>query len=498
MTIAATSGVSSSTRDTAGVRDTRADDERANDFAAMLSGAVKSAPHKYAPKRLKEATSELDKPDDPADDNKKKIKRNRPRAAETTSAAGSTDNVVQSTGALDPELQAKLARIAARMREETGHNVTVTETYRSQERQDALFAQGRETPGQIVTWTRNSKHTQGRAVDVMLDGGTANLDAYTTLQRVANEEGLRTLGARDPGHLELPGTGQPLSATSLPAEPADAVSPGGVSVAQVAEVAQVAQVSVAKPAEVARVASVARPDVPGIGATSRGLHSNGAPETTKAVAGAHTTEQGDGAGSAMQRASSEASNEKNGDSGSNGRGEHRGYGALAAAVAMRDMPAPHAASAIAGGAHVNGAERAAQIIAAYQDAPARPLSQITMNVDAGNGVTDRVQIAMRGASLNAAIEAGDTRGAQVMSQRVDELTKALTRDGIEVESLRVRGVASATTATAVAGSPQSQNSSDASTHSRFERNNPWQQQERQRSQDDRRQQQRNSRGGRDQ
>ena len=49
--------------------------------------------------------------------------------------------------ALDPELQAKLARVMSRMRDETGHDVKVAETYRSQDRQDTLFAQGRETPG---------------------------------------------------------------------------------------------------------------------------------------------------------------------------------------------------------------------------------------------------------------------------------------------------------------------------------------------------------------
>lgn len=37
---------------------------------------------------------------------------------------------------------------------------------RTQAEQDRLYAQGRTEPGPIVTWTRNSKHLQGLAVDV--------------------------------------------------------------------------------------------------------------------------------------------------------------------------------------------------------------------------------------------------------------------------------------------------------------------------------------------
>ena len=164
------------------------------------------------------------------------------------------------------------------MKEETGLDVTVTETYRSQERQNALFAQGRETPGQVVTWTQNSKHTQGRAVDVTLGGG-AEMDAYATLQRIAREEGLHTLGAKDPGHLELFGSGRSLSAaafanhsTSLtPKEPADAFGPGQMTEArlmQLSQAAQMAEVSQVAAPHVAEVAQVARPETPGV---SRGV-----------------------------------------------------------------------------------------------------------------------------------------------------------------------------------------------------------------------------------
>lgn len=47
-----------------------------------------------------------------------------------------------------------------------GLNVLITETYRSQERQDYLYQQGRTRQGKIVTWTRNSRHTSRRAWDI--------------------------------------------------------------------------------------------------------------------------------------------------------------------------------------------------------------------------------------------------------------------------------------------------------------------------------------------
>lgn len=47
-----------------------------------------------------------------------------------------------------------------------GLNVLIIETYRSQERQDYLYAQGRTRKGNIVTWTKNSRHTSRRAWDI--------------------------------------------------------------------------------------------------------------------------------------------------------------------------------------------------------------------------------------------------------------------------------------------------------------------------------------------
>ncbi len=47
-----------------------------------------------------------------------------------------------------------------------GLKVRITETYRSQERQNELYAQGRTAKGNIVTWTKKSRHTSRMAWDI--------------------------------------------------------------------------------------------------------------------------------------------------------------------------------------------------------------------------------------------------------------------------------------------------------------------------------------------
>jgi len=53
------------------------------------------------------------------------------------------------------------------------HEILVIEGVRTRERQAQLYSQGRTQPGPIVTWTLESKHIDGRAVDVVqLKNGT--------------------------------------------------------------------------------------------------------------------------------------------------------------------------------------------------------------------------------------------------------------------------------------------------------------------------------------
>lgn len=106
---------------------------------------------------------------------------------------------------LHPELKEKVERVIQRMEVEHGLHVRLVEGYRSPERQLHLYAQGRTRPGPVVTWTEESRHQEGRAADLKVEGVVAGLEGYVTLQRIAREEGLKTLGMKDPGHVELAG-----------------------------------------------------------------------------------------------------------------------------------------------------------------------------------------------------------------------------------------------------------------------------------------------------
>lgn len=201
--------------------------------------------------------------------------------ARAAGAAGALSS--DSLAAVDPALRERVERVIRRMKDEHGHDVRVNETWRDQRRQDTLYAQGRSAPGQVVTWTRHSRHTQGLAADLVVDGGYASTVGYARLQRIAREEGLRTLGARDPGHVELPaelasgatiealvlgdadapayaGADRPSIARANAALAAAAPAAAREPVAGMAVPARVARV-----AQVATVATVARVATPGAG-----------------------------------------------------------------------------------------------------------------------------------------------------------------------------------------------------------------------------------------
>lgn len=63
-------------------------------------------------------------------------------------------------------VQAPLRRVVERAIELTAVDFTVLEGLRTLERQQALYAQGRTKPGKVVTWTMNSRHLEGAAVDL--------------------------------------------------------------------------------------------------------------------------------------------------------------------------------------------------------------------------------------------------------------------------------------------------------------------------------------------
>jgi hypothetical protein len=94
---------------------------------------------------------------------------------------------------------------------------------RTQEQQDALYAQGRTAPGPIVTGTRHSNHLSGRALDVVpVDGTTERQVGQTVSDLMQNDPrfaGMRS-GANfsnlyDPLHVELNRPGIPSALAAL-------------------------------------------------------------------------------------------------------------------------------------------------------------------------------------------------------------------------------------------------------------------------------------------
>lgn len=88
-----------------------------------------------------------------------------------------------------------------------GYDAEIFEAWRSPQRQDWLFEQGRSKPGHIVTNARawQSWHQYGLAVDfAFYRGGKWSWDDdFTKLVPYMQAFGLEWLGPKDPGHFQL-------------------------------------------------------------------------------------------------------------------------------------------------------------------------------------------------------------------------------------------------------------------------------------------------------
>jgi hypothetical protein len=375
---------------------------------------------------------------------------------------------------LDPTFRHRLERVIDRMQREHGHHVVVNETLRSQERQEWLHAQGRTRPGPIVTWTLNSNHSTGRAADLIIDGSYRNPAGYARLAQVAAEEGLHTLGARDPGHVELPDPALagrrsaraaaphaniPANGVTPRAAPHDApgtmapaasqpVTAAGVpgvgrvaNVAAVAAVAATARVAaVASTAAVARVASPGRPAAPTVQAEQRDRDFASAvaaarTATLRGTAAVAASATGDRDAGSHERAPSEsasasvASNEAAPD----GRAMRSSF--MDALVGLRTAGADPLAGAAA---PVDMAGRIARLMQARDVDAARPLSSILLRLDNATGGEDRIRVDLRGAALDASLELGDQATARRADAHLHELRAALARNGLDPNLLRVR------------------------------------------------------------
>ena len=91
-----------------------------------------------------------------------------------------------------------------------GYNVVITHTYRDQKEQDALYAQGRTTPGNVVTNAKfgDSMHNYKVAIDfapVKADGSIdwADMEAFTAIGKIGEGVGF-TWGGRWQSFIDVP------------------------------------------------------------------------------------------------------------------------------------------------------------------------------------------------------------------------------------------------------------------------------------------------------
>ena len=75
-------------------------------------------------------------------------------------------DIIKDINALDPKMKPRAEAFLKKCKE-LGVNIAITETKRSKERQQYLYAQGRTRPGNIVTWTLQSNHILGLAMDIV-------------------------------------------------------------------------------------------------------------------------------------------------------------------------------------------------------------------------------------------------------------------------------------------------------------------------------------------
>lgn len=364
-------------------------------------------------------------------------------ASATSASAADVTTPVRDTEGLAPELKQRLTRVIERMKQEYGHDVGIVETVRSQERQDHLYEQGRTRPGNVVTWTRDSAHAHGDAVDVIIDGSYNNAEGFARLQRIAREEGLRTLGVRDPGHLELPVDKQ----RSLGGAEASLARQATMTSAATAA-------TMATQAGVARVAGVA--GVAGVARVGEGMRQSDrtasittvANATAMTGASASIGERGNGASSGFGRDTQDMSERSGRESSTLGSARSESLGGSTPS-AFGALNATHVGTPSTGGSGVElaapaaGAEaaaRAGDLQDLRDNAPAGSLSRMTLNIDAPNGGQDRITVDLRGNSVGTQINT-DAANAERLRLRTADLQDALGRRGLESESVRITGTA---------------------------------------------------------
>ncbi len=361
-------------------------------------------------------------------------------SAAITAPKAATSYTVADLEGLHPELKVRVERVITRMQDEFGHSVEVVETLRSQSRQNALFAQGRTAPGEIVTWTRDSLHRHGKAADLRVDGSWDNREAYTRLQQIAREEGLATLGDRDAGHVEWRVPGERATrhsqhrdvqrdvqreaavraaasgASATPAVATHAMPQPVAATARAARVAELAPVArVAKPAEVARVAEAGRSSRPASVAPAeeepmRDAVANS--ESIAPVAAESVVQDAPSAGTAPTAQGDARSSE-------------------------HSTAAP-AATAPTAAATPTQTQRIDRIDAIDESRRQQPMQSITLRVEDAQGQDHRIRVDLRGTEVHADITAASDAQARAIADSLPELKQRLGAQGLESAGVQVR------------------------------------------------------------
>lgn len=386
---------------------------------------------------------------------------------------------------LSREFVARLERVSDRMFTEFGMEMQVVEGYRSQSRQDALFAQGRTAPGNVVTWTTNSLHTSGAAADVFVDGSPVTAEQAAILARVAAEEGLRTLYPYDSGHIQLDGIGRsgtPGPEGPLEREPAAGRAGAGSSLPP----------GVARPAPVARVARPARPGGPG-GMVLNSLPGNPAPgagpatDTEALTAAKQALESAPGAAAAKgertamvpAEASTGAAAEArpvSSDAGAAGGVEGKPVSQPAQTSApLVDASIPDAIAS-KGGARASPTTSPLPVdLSAFDVMSGSEYRRLHLPIEGVAGSAS-LDIGVRPGSVDALLNVSDPQLADELRRSLHELRQVLVDRGIEARGLGVRLVADAageTVQTTLEGAARSSSNDGASgqstTHGERER-----------------------------
>ena len=349
-------------------------------------------------------------------------------AAQLLQSANNPATPITNTDGLDPEFKSRLDRVISRMKNETGLDVTLVETVRSQDRQNALYAQGRTTPGDVVTWTQDSMHTRGQAADLMVGGSFNNPPGFARLQKIALEEGLHTLGPSDPGHVEMSRNSQALDAAAraLTAANARVINTSNSGVARVASVAQVA--SIGNNAGVASDSSSNSTRVP----AALNSATTAAPTWNDGNSPKSTGSDSQSSDNAGERPATTTRNSKTAVTDNN---NVSAFGDMSRSNETRFI-GPKEAIEVPKASPVDGAQRVQNIDALRDQSATKSLSQLTLEIDGVNGEAQQITVDLRGKVVGTQISTDDA-SAQRLRPHIGELQSALLGRGLEADVVRI-------------------------------------------------------------